>query len=309
MAHKRSRKGVFEYTFRNKLLGDRVCTRTFKNEREGDRFARDMEDLLRRGVVPDELLKPGRVARRNLPDVESLRAVMASYRHNCPIKREDHQLLTLLEERLPSDLTVDQLDFDWAESLVRSLKVDYQLKPGTILKYVGALARCLDWALNKKRVHDNPLRRLRRGYTAYSQEDVRAGALPKSNMERDRRLVGDEEERIRALLDGVVPVGRQRAVAVSDNHEMRLTFDLALETAMRMREIYTLSIDQVDLPRRTLFLSKTKNGDSRQIPLSTRAVQCLEGFIAMTTPSGPLFPCWWSGQTDKATLVSTPIEI
>ena len=64
MAHKRSRRGVFEYTFRNKLLGDRVCTRTFRNEREGDRFARDMEDLLRRGIVPDELLKPGRVARR-----------------------------------------------------------------------------------------------------------------------------------------------------------------------------------------------------------------------------------------------------
>ncbi|MCZ8318388.1 MAG: hypothetical protein ACK5S2_10010 [Lysobacteraceae bacterium] len=257
MAAKRIRNGVYEYVFRHRLLGDQPVVRRFHRAEDGDRFASEMERALKRGFVPAALLEDQEPLRSRRLPVETLRALMISYRYNCSIKPEDHYLLTLLEERLPKDLGIDQIDYDWAESFVRSLKLDYNLAPGTIRKYVGALARCLDWGMNKKRVLENPLRRLPRGYTTYHPEDVRAGAIPKIDQERDRRLSPDEEARIRRLLEGEVPVGRQRAVGVVDNAEMKLIFDLALETAMRMREMYTVSAEQVDLKRRTIFLSKT----------------------------------------------------
>lgn len=53
--------------------------------------------------------------------------------------------------------------------------------------------------------------------------------------------------------------------------DLMLVFDLALETGMRLSEIYTLEWDQVDLERRTIFLDKTKNGHKRQVPLSSVA--------------------------------------
>ena len=68
-----------------------------------------------------------------------------------------------------------------------------------------------------------------------------------------------------------------------------LVFELALETAMCLREIYKLTAVQVDLQRRTIFLFKTKNGDTRQLPLSSRALMVLS-----EVPSeGLIFP--WTG--------------
>jgi len=54
--------------------------------------------------------------------------------------------------------------------------------------------------------------------------------------------------------------------------EVKMAFLLSLETAMRAGEILGLTWDNVDLQRRVVTLPKTKNGDSRQVPLSTAAV-------------------------------------
>lgn len=54
-----------------------------------------------------------------------------------------------------------------------------------------------------------------------------------------------------------------------------MMFDMALETAMRMREIYTLTRDQASLPKATIFLEKTKNGDKRQVPISSELAKGL----------------------------------
>ena len=47
---------------------------------------------------------------------------------------------------------------------------------------------------------------------------------------------------------------------------------LAIETGMRRDELLGLLWDNVDLERRTAFLPVTKNGESRGVPLSSRAV-------------------------------------
>lgn len=96
--------------------------------------------------------------------------------------------------------------------------------------------------------------------------------------ERDRRLGQAEERAIRSVL----------AEKKGRNEELVL-FEMALESAMRLREIYTLTWDQVDFVLRTLFLDKTKNGDKRQVPMSSPLLRVLREYKAGST-SESLFP-------------------
>lgn len=57
--------------------------------------------------------------------------------------------------------------------------------------------------------------------------------------------------------------------------QVRQAFLLSLETAMRAGEILSLTWDHVDLQNRVVTLPRTKNGDSRQVPLSTKAIDIL----------------------------------
>jgi integrase len=51
----------------------------------------------------------------------------------------------------------------------------------------------------------------------------------------------------------------------------------AIETAMRAGEICNITWEDVDFEKRTVFLPKTKNGNSRVVPLSTKAIDVLRG--------------------------------
>jgi len=50
---------------------------------------------------------------------------------------------------------------------------------------------------------------------------------------------------------------------------------LAVETAMRRGELVGLRWEHIDLDRRVAHLPATKNGSSRDVPLSSRAIQVL----------------------------------
>ena len=51
----------------------------------------------------------------------------------------------------------------------------------------------------------------------------------------------------------------------------------AIETGMRRGEILGFRWEHVDLDRRIAYLPLTKNGSSREVPLSTKAAQVLTG--------------------------------
>jgi integrase len=98
---------------------------------------------------------------------------------------------------------------------------------------------------------------------------------PPQGRPRDRRLQGDEEQRLLAACRGARNKWLAHFVA------------LAIETGMRRGELLGLSWDNVDLERRTAFLPVTKNGESRGVPLSSRAVTVLRGLPAAS--SGRVF--------------------
>jgi len=83
--------------------------------------------------------------------------------------------------------------------------------------------------------------------------------LPKPSRARDRRLVGDEAQRLMAALEN------------SRNSLILPLVQFAIETGARQGEILKLEWRNVDIESSTMRLLDTKNGDDRWVPLSTRA--------------------------------------
>lgn len=91
--------------------------------------------------------------------------------------------------------------------------------------------------------------------------------LPAGAKQRDRRL---EEEEEAFLLD---------ALQNSSQPVARHITDLALETGMRQGEILGLEWENIDFKKRTIFLADTKNGESRTVPLSSKAAAALNSIV------------------------------
>jgi integrase len=89
---------------------------------------------------------------------------------------------------------------------------------------------------------------------------------PPSPQGRNRILTYEEEQK---LLYACEP-------KVNRNIYTRPFVILALETAMRRGELLGLKWINIDIHKRTAFILLTKNGESRTVPLSTRAIETLQ---------------------------------
>jgi len=295
MATVRPRGNSWEYIVKNKKLLSKPISITFKDKAEGDDYVTRLEAQLNAGIVPT-----GFAGHSHAEEYRALGHLILGYKQDVAIKPSDLALLNVLYARYGAD-PVRSLSYEWAEKLVAGMKARNKLKPSTIRHYVGALSRCFDWAVRKKiaGIVANPLKSLPKGFSAYSPKDIKAAGLEKKDESRDRRLSKEEEVRIREILAGAKPEGKQRPLSLKHSAELKLVFDLALETAMRMKEIWTLDVTQIDLEKRTIFLDKTKNGDKRQVPMSSVAHHLLSEFLR-GFDGHRLFP-WWLGSEDNLT--------
>jgi len=299
MATKRKRGRQWEFTLKRKGLLPKPVTLKFATEAEGDAVCARLEKQLDAGHVPPE------IDIRRQERAVSLKKAIRTYLMGMPVPDSDRLLLETLSDQIGEE-RLDRLDYAWAENWVAAMKQQRVLAPSTIRHYVGALARCLDWQVRRGALDTNALRLLPKKYATYNENDRRAvltqGKLARFDVSRDRRLDESEEPKIRAILAGAKPLGRKRALNLDDHEALQLVFELALETSMRLSEIYTLTAEQINLPKRTIYLDRTKNGDSRQVPLSTVAVAKLERYL-LTFPE-PLrdgeriFP-WWDGRPES----------
>ena len=92
-------------------------------------------------------------------------------------------------------------------------------------------------------------------------EFVRKPKLPQG---RDRRLIDDEQIR---LLNAAQTYGGEIGAIIT----------WAIETAMRRGEIAAMRWEHLDRKDRVLLIPETKNGTPRQAPLSTVALEILDG--------------------------------
>jgi len=92
--------------------------------------------------------------------------------------------------------------------------------------------------------------------------------VKKPQMPAGRDRIIDAEEEVRLIIESE-PINRR-------NVWLKLVIVIALETAMRRGEILGLQWVHINLNKRTAFLPMTKNGTSRTVPLSSKAVEILQ---------------------------------
>jgi integrase len=128
-----------------------------------------------------------------------------------------------------------------------------EVSSGTVIRELAYLSSIINHARREWGIHvTNPVQLVRK---------------PHSPQARSRVLTDAE---IAKLLQALEPQGRR-------SYWTKPAVLLALATAMRRGELLSLRWENIDLQGRTAFLPDTKNGDSRTVPLSTSAVQVLEG--------------------------------
>jgi integrase len=140
----------------------------------------------------------------------------------------------------------------------------------TLISHVLTIAR-KEWGIPIKA---NPVSDIRR---------------PKENRARTRRLFNDEENR---LLSELAPSRRDENRRFEPggcrNKWVLPVVVLAIETAMRRSEILSLHWPDVFLDERFVRLHDSKNGEPRDVPLSTRAAAILAALPRK--PDGQVFP-------------------
>jgi len=307
----------WQVRFSNKKLLGKPVYITYYNEKEAWASAREADDCFARGIVPEWLKDTIGI------DIEE---AVDDYVAKTPVNKDDVSKLYTFLDDYPT-LQLKDINFPFAERFITELKRKRHIKPGTIRKYKGAVSRFVDWAVRHEHMESNPFDHLPKGYATYTDADLEYVQELKDE-ERDRRLevyeIIDEKGKTRTIDEEVLirkalaekndfdrEKIRQRKEKAGwtkkqiDDHiqaldwearSLCLMFELALESAMRMAEIYSLSHSQVDLEKRTIFLDETKNGDKRQVPITSIALIALKDFGIRR--SGPVFP--W-GPRDKKT--------
>lgn len=236
--------------------------------------------------------------------MQTSRSGRCTYHETAKLPLSDVKLLDTLVPTV-STISTSGLNYNWADAWITAMKREQNLSPSTIRHRHGALARCFDWMMRKhpEIMAQNPLRLLKRGFATYTDADAAfleaRGMSARVEVERDRRLAEGESE----LIFGVLAARPDELVF----------FNLALETAMRMRECYTLFDSQISLAKRTIHLEQSKNGDNRQVPLSSVAFKLLRDHltsqaVAIKDRGGRIFP-YWNGEHDDASLDSTTAEV
>jgi len=276
VATKRKRGSSWEFIVRRRGILPKPLYLTFASEEEGDRYVRKLEALLDAGVVPEEF-------RQRRSELVTIEDAAREYLAVQQVPTSDKRCLAVVISRIGAT-RLSTINYDWAELWVTGLKRERNLSPSTIRHQVGALARCFDWGARRaiSGLVVNPLRQLPKRYAIYNDSDASAVRVLKgharTDVERDRRLHSGEELRIREILAGERPPGRERAFELRHQGALECLFELGLESGMRLREMYTLSKEQVDLSKRTVFLEKTKNGDKRQVPLTSVAIKAIQRY-------------------------------
>ncbi|APX83432.1 integrase [Methylorubrum extorquens] len=241
MATIRKLRGRWQAAVRRKGIAPR--SKSFDTKAEAERWARSLEaELDRCGALPDtrpaEKMTLAQVLTRYRDEVSPGKrsAVSEVARINAILRRPIcHRTMTLLSSA------------DLAAYRDERLKV---VAPATVIRELNTISHAIDTARREWSIHlaQNPCKLVRR---------------PSPPRGRTRRLEGNEEQILLAAADA----GRVRY--------LRPLIELAVETGMRRGELLSLRWEHIDLDRRVAHLPLTKNGTSRDVPLSTRAVETL----------------------------------
>jgi len=226
----------------------RTQSKTFRRKADAERWGRETETDIERGVFVDRTLAErttlGRCLELYKKEVTPKKKGAAR-----ELKRIDMWLSDPLAKRPIASLEAA----DFVEWMAR------RGKRGDVSQAAAANTIRLDLALIRHLFTVAPKRWRIKGIG----NPVCELELPSLPSGRDRRLIDDEEERL------------LRACDQSGNRWLSSFVRLLIETAMRRGELLATLWENVNLSRRFIRLPDTKPGEARDVPLSTVAVGIL----------------------------------
>ena len=241
MATIRKLRGRWQAQVRRRGMKPRC--KSFDTKLEAEKWARDLEAQVDRfGAAPDT----------KILESTTLGQLLERYqREISPSKRGSVQEIQRIDVLRRHDLAYRTL-IGLSQQDIASFRDErlQSVAPSTTVRELAILSHVLevairDWGL--------PL----------AKNVVKLVRRPVIRNERSRRLTGDEERR---LLDGC---------AGGKIPYFRTLIILAIETGMRRGELLGLNWSDVSHNRRVISLALTKNGTSREVPLSQRAFDAL----------------------------------
>lgn len=298
MASKPRKKGTrWEVVFKRAGVLEKPMYLFYETEEAALEGSRRVDALLAKGIVP-----AGEV---DTSVVLTLGKLLELYERDAHPSQKDRGVFRTVV-KAKGDTPIALITIKWADNWVTEMKRVEKLVPASIRAKVGAVGRAWDWGQRKDHItsQNNPFRGMPDGYATYTELDVKFAGVKKEDAERDRRLEPGEEEAIRRVIQNGSLPRKQRPFTIPHKEDLLRDFTLALETAMRLKERYTLEVSQVKLHQRTIYLDKTKNGDSRNVPLSSVALAAMQEQIQGKKPTDRVFP-WWNGVATERDLTNT----
>jgi site-specific recombinase XerD len=165
------------------------------------------------------------------------------------------RLLCRFRDRVADSITPQELEQHLSQTAEES-----DWAPATVNRYRALFSLVFRLGIESGKVKENPARLVK-----HRQE----------NNVRVRWLSAEEEVRLRAAVS-----------ATSPEHMPEL--DLALNTGLRLGELYGLDWENVNLARRVLTIPRPKNGEMRHIPLNGPAVAALGELQKRSDGIGPV---------------------
>ncbi|GAB2808190.1 tyrosine-type recombinase/integrase [Dyella kyungheensis] len=249
------RRGRYSWEAQVRRRGWPSQTKTFDTKAEAEAWAAMIESEMNRGVWLD----------RSEAESTTLGALLDRYEAEVvPALKgaiRERSILHLWRQTPLAKRTVATIrSGDVAQQ--RDAWLTNGLAPATVLRRLARLSHLFNTARKEWGMESlsNPVELVRKP-TPNNARTRRVAAHPANN--RHRGHTKDELSRI---------------TEASESQMLPTIITLAVETAMRRGEIASLRWEHIDLVRRVAHLPETKNGNSRDVPLSQAA---LEAFIAL----------------------------
>ncbi|MAF58529.1 MAG: integrase [Ponticaulis sp.] len=221
--------------------GYKTISKTFSRKYDAEKWSKKVELEMEQGIF-ESTSSAERTLMSSLID-KFWDEVASNYKSASNTKYKLDFLSKVLGEIRLIDMSID-VAREYKEYRLETVSGD------TFRKEMSLVKRMIDYAMTEWNIHlpkGNPF------------DSV---SLPCKGKARDRRLRAGEFELI-------------KKEASNYGGYIGVIFELAIETAMKRGEIISLTWDNVNFDKRTAYLPDTKNGESRTVPLSSRAIELL----------------------------------
>jgi len=236
------KRGAAQWRARIRKQGFPSLTQTFTKKAYAERWVRDVESSMDKGMFIDHR-EAAQTTLANVLDRYELE-ILPSKKSQKPVKYQIKTIKKMIGKYYLSHLNSNILA-KFRDNRVKNISSETARKDLMLISRVLHTA-VVDWGIQLP--NGNPVAALR---------------LPKPALARDRRLELNEEE---LLLKAALDCGR---------HIHNLII-IAIETGMRRGEIINMQWQYINFQKKTLHIDKTKTDSPRTIPLSNRAINILK---------------------------------